>query len=634
MFRSFQARLAGYFQSAPALAPAPDPPPRLRPRMVSHRPMKRLRPSLPPAPPGLTSLPDNVLVRILDKLSAAPRPGEMSGRALTSARDAHALAATCRAFYALFRNHAFRAVVFDYSAAVVVSSTRGGRHEKQLAAIMAFAGKSVRSLVVGGCYEGGFGDLFNVIISKCPSLVSIEIADSDYEFDFGEGLMRLLRSRAWESLRLPMAMRSTMSVAPMPSPSEPDSKFLINYIARGCSGCGKAKGGGEPGGGLAAGGDVMEDTVVPSSSAAFLTAGSGPAAGVSSEPVFHLAALKCIAFPTRLPSCSPAAINRFWDALPNLRVLSLSADLPPSVLAHLPIACPYLVELRLNLLGRGCDDNYVLRHHLNAVYTDLFKAYAGTLESVLLGWFDLDLEFVSDLVTNCTLLTSVDLRDCRDLSGEMLRLFGHRLVGIRDTPLDAAAMVALSTFAKNLSFCEFTVDEGVHQDLTDPAVDWAASMGNHVALRHLVIKGPREPGITVDWERVLNTLKDSLVETPAVLSSFRIERVRTLNDDVWQGLLSAVGRSLTSVSAFESAPITALQFISSVSLFCPRVERIRLPRLYYGEEEELYDAISELMALEAKVPFVCVSALRNYTDYVFTFLRRGGLEWTIDEHQA
>lgn len=346
----------------------------------------------------------------------------------------------------------------------------------------------------------------------------------------------------------------------------------------------------------------------------------------------HLHALTDLALPTRLPSCSEFSILRLWQALPNLRVLALSADLPPSLLAKLPGACPYLVDLKLNLLARARGDLSASRHHLNHQYADLCKAYAPTLQSVLLGWFDLDVLFVSQLVQDCPKLKSVELRDCREASAEVFKLLGPRLVALRDTPINAAAMKIIANAAVNCHSFELIVNDLLAADVTDTAIAWARDMGSHKALRHLVIKGCRDDGVVVNWNPVLTTLCDTLEASGAQrLETLRIERIKSITNDIWQSLLRVIGPSLTTVSAFESAPITALQFISSVSLFCPKVERVRLPRLYDGEEEELYDAISELMELESRVPFVCVAALRNYTDFLFTFLRRGGLEWTVDD---
>jgi hypothetical protein len=535
--------------------------------------------------PDIVRLPDNVVLRILDLLSGAPRAGELSGRALTQARDAFALAQTCKRFLDLFRSSAMRTIIFDYSSAVVVSSTRGGRHEKQLSRLCAFAGKHVTTLTISGCYEGHFDTLFRTIETRCPNILHIDISDSDYDFTFSKGLLSLLESRPWKTVRMPMGMRSTMPITPNPSPSEPDSAFL------------------------------------------FRLAGTSGAAR-------HLQDITDIALPTRLPACSELAITVLWNALPNLRVFSLSADLPESLLASLPIACPNLVELRLNLLARPKEDFGYPRTKHNPIYSRLLKGCGATLQKLMLGFFDLDLNFVTDFLKDCPHLESIELRECRDFDANIAKLLAPRLVSLRETYLNSATVAVVPAFATNLEACDLLLDdEQLEVDMTDSVIQWAIEVGSLPHLQQLVIKGP-EDRIVVRWDTVMAFLVDSVTMRSERLNlrSLRVERVKGLTADLWAMLLRAVGHSLQVVSAFESQPLSALQFISLVSRFCPRVERIRLPRLWgQGGDEELYDAISELMRLESRAPHCCVAALRMNTDFCFTFERRGGLEWVADE---
>jgi hypothetical protein len=151
------------------------------------------------------------------------------------------------------------------------------------------------------------------------------------------------------------------------------------------------------------------------------------------------------------------------------------------------------------------------------------------------------------------------------------------------------------------------------------------------------VKGLSSGNFTVLWAAVLSTFVGALRVTPRdqipVLESLSIEGVTGLGYDLWVDLLKIVGPSLRSVSAFQSRSLSGLQFVASIAEHCPMAERIRLPSLWGAsnladpaiggiDEEELYDAISELMELELSAPYCAIAALRAWTDFSFCFQRR------------
>jgi hypothetical protein len=617
-------------------------------------------------PVGITDMPDNVVLRLCCLLAGAPRRGELSGRALVQASQAHALATTCKRFYCVFKSAALRRIVYDYSSVVVVSASRGGRHEEQLARLCGFAGEHLYRLTITGCYEGNFERLFDVLIKKCPKLVHLAVYDSDYEFPFSTALLALILSRPWRSLRLPMEMRSAVVQHPNPSPSEPDSDFLLRCVNAGAAvsvsedaTLGSSTGAGD---GLKSYASTANNKVflqLPSLEAAvsdddgivnIASDKDSPVAGCLKGPQRQLPAalaeLTDIAFPTRLPSCTEASIMRFWHALPNLRVLALSADLPETVLNFLPAACPNLVELRLNMVSRRPDEATVLRESFNSRYSKLCTEYSRTLERLQLGYFDLTPAFAYGIVSYCARLTAVDIRQCRGFDAAVCKEFGSRLVGLRSTRIDATSLKYVPIFATRLEAFDLMVTEdvvgfdGVDIDLTEAISAWArVAATSSSCLKHLIIKGMGNANFAVLWGAIISTFSGALRtarpdQIPA-LESLSVEGVTGLGEDVWNDLLRILGKSLHTVSAFQSRPMTGLQFVSSVGEHCPLVERIRLPSLWGAgnpgdavagvgaiDEEELYDAISELMELEDSAPYCATAALRAWTDFSFCFVRR------------
>lgn len=550
--------------------------------------------------PHLHTLPDGVLIRIFDTLSGTPETGALCGRSLKQGREAHALAQTCYRLYQLFRSACCRKIVFDYSDEVVVSASRGGRHERQLVGLCRFAGVHLQRLTISGCYEGNFSQLYSTLLKSCPNLDKLEIHDSDYEFSFCSSLLELLTSRQWHTLHLPMAMRCTNWEHLFPSPSEPSAPFLMDLVHSFTKHCREMRSLGKP--------------------------------------------LRYLAIPTRPPSCDSASIFRLWQSLPDLHGLRLSADLPEFMLKWMQFTFHELRELRLNLVARISTTDAPRSRIANGRYLTMFEGIGSRLEVLELGYFDLDKEFAADVMRHCNKLQRLYLRSCRYLTVETLKLFSPVLYELVESDLPAPVIAALPQYGKNLRALDVIPDpDFAEPNVSTPLMQWAREIRQMRHLEHLRIRGS-ENGLVVTWDLVLVTLAERLANKSAPgsdqplppspkLRTLRVERVNDLTRDTWIQLMRATGHSLTTISAYGSEPLSMLQFIISVSDFCPRAERIRLPRLWETTrgDGDLFDVIAELMRLEQTAPHCAVAALRRYADFIFTFERRGGLEWVGDE---